>query len=282
MSNATSFESEEYWTARYCDATKRRGELFDWYSITFSLVKPLLMPLISQALNESVKLSSVVSSPSSDNVATSSSVFMIDLGCGNSPFLVDAAEDISTMMRASSSSPSVDCTEKSLKFIGVDFSPVVIDQQRSLLRNGYNRTLDSSVERSISFEVADCRVLCQPMSTSPSSTSSSSDSNTMNVQSTSFSLAPNSVQVVIDKATLDAMDCGDSESHSASIVQNSFALLRPGGYFVSFTCRPVARRVQTIQDAMRSVGVDVAALDVQSLRNDPISPSHMLVYQRQI
>ena len=253
MANATPFESEEYWTARYRDATKRRSELFDWYSITYTLVKPLLIPFLSTLIDDA---------PSKQ---AAGSPFMVDLGCGNSPFLVDAAEDVLTST-SNAAELSTSPQSTALQFVGIDFSPVVIEQQRELLQQkGYNRNLSSNVIQRIQFEVADCRYLCSSLATTV----------------TNYAIPESSVSIVIDKATLDAMDCGDSEAHSASIVQNAFSILRGKGYFVSFTCRPVARRLQTIRDAMKAVGVDVEPVQVQSLQNDPISPSHMLVYQRQ-
>lgn len=231
MSHAIDFESEAYWNERYSSPTKRKAELFDWYCITFASLHGILSPLIDHTL-----------------ALPDVTVAIVDVGCGNSPFLFDAAEHFYKLK-----------LHAKPKLIGIDFSAVVIEQLKTIWANERFASIKPEVD--LDFIVGDAR---------------------RNIVAD----GSEGVGIVLDKATLDAVDCSGEGEDSEAVVLTAFGALVVGGYFVSLTCRPVARRLGTIRAAASKYessicsAVVIEEVAVESLRNDPISPSHALIFQK--
>jgi SAM-dependent methyltransferase len=231
--HAKSFESESYWTERYKDPKQRRGERFDWYIVSFDGLAHIVGPMLEEQLAEaSTPLSLTQAAP----------IALVDVGCGNSPFLTDAALFAKNLLSSRNQK-----TEK--KFVGTDFSPVAVDEQKQFV-------LSTSAFDGIHvvFVEADAR--------------------------SSICASPETVAVVMDKATLDAVDCSGNEVNAAAVVATCVRSLVPGGHFVSLTCRPTARRIATISRGIELSGVACEHVATESLRNDPVSPSHVIIFRR--
>lgn len=233
MLRATPFESEEYWNSRYLDPVRRKAELFDWYGISFREIEDDVGPILR-----------------SEGLARTDATYLaIDVGCGNSPFLLHLAEYLRrTTESVSDSNGSAPAVMPPLKLVGTDFSEVVITQQCQ--RSTESLALPPGC---ISFVVADARE--------------------------SLSVPPCSTFAVIDKATLDAVDCSGVAEDAERVVLRSLESLVTGGYFISLTCRPPARRLDTIQSAARG-HFDLEVVTVKALKNDPISPSQLIILRK--
>lgn len=235
--NAKSFESEEYWTERYNDPQQRRGQLFDWYIISFAKLADIIGPVLLQQF----AVDDHDENNTTNALLRSSPVALIDVGCGNSPFLTDAAAYVKAHCR----SPLIN--EK--VFIGTDFSEVAVLEQSQLLSR------NTEVENmQVRFTHADARM--------------------------TIGAEESSVAVVMDKATLDAVDCSGNEENASAVVSTCVKSLVPGGYFFSLTCRPAARRTETILRGITTSGVQCEHISTVSLNNDPVSPSHLLIFKR--
>lgn len=231
---ATDFESEAYWDERYSDPKKRRSDFFDWYLMSFSALEPHLGPLIREAICEC-----------RENV----SVAVVDVGCGNSPFVRDAAKWVHSSGLLDEWMAHAADNEKHLKFVGSDFSRVVIDQQRSSPSD-----MQIPPRTSIHFDVADAR------------------------ESLGSSVPAGQVALVMDKATLDAVDCSGNTSDTDRVIETCFRYLVEGGYFVSLTCRPVGRRMETIKHALDAH--EIYASDPVILQLNPQSPSNVFILRK--
>jgi SAM-dependent methyltransferase len=233
--NAKSFESEEYWTERYNDPQQRRGQLFDWYIISFAKMSHIIGPLLLQQFTESEDAQTAA--------LRAAPVALVDVGCGNSPFLLHAAAYVKSHCR------SALVNEK--MFIGTDFSEVaVLEQSASVSSN-----VDVLGMR-VAFAHADARA--------------------------TIGAEASSVAFVMDKATLDAVDCSGNEANATAVVATCIKSLAPGGHFVSLTCRPAARRTETIVRGIAVSGVQCDHISTVSLNNDPVSPSHLLIFKRSV
>ena len=242
--NATPFESEGYWDNRYMDPKQRKGEFFDWYCIGFAQVQDKIGPALQEACH-----------------LHGTSVALVDVGCGNSPFLYDAIEYLLHQRPSESSKCCSDLNTSScaphaaayLRFIATDFSNVVVQQQKHQLaakRKAFGESIVVDVLREDARE--------------------------------SIGASAGTVGMVVDKATLDAVDCSGCPLDAEAVVLRCVEALVIGGYFVSLTCRPVGRRLETIQSAMTAIGSSckLEQTIVAPLGNDPIAPSHVLMFRR--
>jgi ubiquinone/menaquinone biosynthesis C-methylase UbiE len=180
----------------------------------------------------------------------------MDVGCGNSPFLLDAAAD-ENLLRALANRPSddggppLDSTPPPM-FIGIDFSAVAIEQLR-------RRATEGHMTSTVDFLACDARRI--PTGTLPDGC----------------------VAVIVDKGTLDAMDCAESEDDdTVRCLASVHRLLPLGGFLVSITCRSTERRRETIERCnmlLTSEGEQTvyATQDTASLENDTLSPTHIFV-----
>jgi SAM-dependent methyltransferase len=195
--------------------------------------------LVSFAMIRSCLCSSLQTHLLSADNRNSAGVGLVDLGCGNSSLLSDMINDAEfRALAASLCSPSR--VSSSRVFVGIDYSPPAVDRQRDLLAG----VVDAEVY------VADARHM-------------------ENV------LGNSSVACVIDKATLDCIDCSGQAEDGIAVVREVHRVLIPGGLFVVVTCRPVPRRKETIASVE-----GFAVVSVVCLENDPIAPSHVMTMRK--
>lgn len=212
----TPFESEAYWNERYLDPKQRKSETFDWYLIRFDHIVSILDPLLKSIVD--------IGPP----------VALVDVGCGNSPFLLDA---VTYLQRISGNTR--------IRAIGTDFSHVVVEQQSA--------KIDASLDN-VEYLHADAR--------------------------TTIGASSGTVGLVMDKATLDAVDCSGNSDDSEAVVATCVNSLVAGGYFISLTCRPPQRRFGTILKGIERSGIPCEQPRIVSLNNDPVAPSHVIIVMR--
>lgn len=159
---------------------------------------------------------------------------VLDLGCGNSPILTEMMKDdalLSWVLRCRRNRVEQDHDPiATIRFTGLDFSGVIIDRlNEQLVKADKNEQRKDGLNCVMSFRCVDLR------------------------KSTSFE--PNSVHFVLDKATLDCIDCGDErgdESDVRCVVQNVVCALQTGGVFAVVTCREVERRMKCFLPEIQS------------------------------
>ena len=237
MARVSNFEDQEYWNKRYSSA--RSTEQFDWYLVNYAMIRSHL-------------LNALTSTPAA--AIEAAHVGVLDLGCGNSKLLFDMASDpeISAPIAARIVSAAQSSHARALLYLGVDYSPIAVARQRELIKLTLATKLEeiSQLVKVIDFAEADARKL-KPL------------------------VDDASVFCVVDKATLDCVDCSGHEDDAEQVVREVVRILVQNGLFVIVTCRPVARRLQTIAGVP---GVTVEG--VVSLENDPVSPSHVIIIRK--
>jgi SAM-dependent methyltransferase len=170
-----------------------------------------------------------------------SDIGIVDVGCGNSGMLSDMSRDANFTALVGSlvlgnGSAGYSCP----LFVGVDYSPAAIARQREALQGVERAELHVADVRDMRAVIRDSSAAC-----------------------------------VVDKATLDCIDCTGQAEDAVDVVREVHRVLVRGGAFVVVTCRPVPRRLETI---LAVEGLSVVS--VVSLENDPVSPSHVIVVNK--
>ena len=218
----SDFESQEYWEHRYSNPELSRGTYFDWYLISYSVIRPFLLEALL----------------SCKECCVGGCWKMMDVGCGNSSLLRDMYEDKQSLDAAL-------CRPTRLALVGVDYSEVVVSQQRNLVH------LYDADAATVSYAVVNL------------------------LSSIGHPCVCADVAVAVDKATLDCIDCTGKEEDVLAAIGFVHACLVPAGVWLLVTCRATERRVGQLEKC----GL-FAVEGTHSLQNDPISPAHLIVARK--
>ena len=242
-----AYESAAYWDSRYSDPSTSHGEVFEWYNIEW---EKNIAPHVSGFIVEGVS----ALEKSQDGKDATARTAVVDLGCGNSGLVFDmaACKNLSTSLQAA--------TSTAVQFVGVDVSSVVVKSHNELAAS---RGLASTCN----FHQVDLtrRVAFQ---SEGEGDGKKEDVNMLPFKSGFASL-------VIDKATLDALDCTESDSDVLKATDNACEMLHLGGFFAIITCRAVPARLRKLNKCK-----GFALVEVINLENDPLAPSHVIVLRK--
>jgi SAM-dependent methyltransferase len=277
----SEFESSQYWEQRYSSPSKRHGAFFDWYQVRFP---GKLEQLVAKAVQEHA--------PELLTRSTASSPFtVVDVGCGNSQLLLEVAE--------SAFGKTLEAAHNHVRYVGVDVSHAAVQLQQENHRAKQKRSStttdsqDSTSSKSVEFEFYQCSLIepiafgnAETVDKEPLQEGTAREPSTLG---NAIPMASGSVAIVIDKATCDCIDCSGDPNHVAETLRNVHRFLsvsngehtKPDaagqasstgkGLFFCVTCRSPERRLESIPRDLFDV------LAINSLENDPIAPSQLIV-----
>lgn len=147
---------------------------------------------------------------------------VLEVGCGNSPLCRDLAASVEWL------SSQEEAARVGVRVTAVDYSDVLVqrlaaDQRKELADAGDADDQGDSGERVVPVEYL-----------------------AMDARRLEFGDA--TFDVVVEKATLDCLDCSGDGEDTAAVIREVARVLAPGGVFMVVTCRDVERRLVSFRD----------------------------------